>query len=63
MGSVTSWEHSQTGLIPGLAGNCGSDLIPGPGTPYASGQLKKGEKKNPPISIHLSKIDFNNPHH
>ena len=28
-----------------LGCNDGSDLIPGPGTPYAVGQPKKGEKK------------------
>ena len=30
----------------GVDYNCSSDLIPGPGTPYAMGQLKKKEKKN-----------------
>ena len=28
-----------------LGGKCGSDLIPGPGTPYATGQPKKKAKK------------------
>ena len=49
-GSVTSPEHWDTDSIPSLAqwvneqalvANCGSDLIPGPGTPYASRQPKK----------------------
>ena len=29
----------------GLGHNCGSDLLPGPGTPYASGQPKFKKKK------------------
>ena len=59
VGLVASWERWNAGSIPGLAQwvkdltccscslghNCSSDLIPGPGTPYASGQPKKKEEK------------------
>ena len=48
---MASWEHWDTGSIPGqaqcikdLGGNCGSDLIPGPGISYATGRPKKGKK-------------------
>ena len=53
MRSVTPWERWDSGLIPhpaqwvrcchsfGLGLNCSSDLIPGPGTPYATGAAKK----------------------
>ena len=29
----------------GIGHNCSSDLIPGPGTPYAEGQAKKKKKE------------------
>lgn len=55
MGSAAaSWEHWDTGSIPGTVGwlrNCqlghnrGSDVIPGPGTPYAEGESKKEKKE------------------
>ena len=48
--NVASWEHWDTGSISGqaqcikdLGGNCGSDLIPGPGISYATGRPKKGK--------------------
>ena len=63
-GLVASWECWDAGLIPapaqwlkglvlshscGLGSNCGLDLIPGQGTPYATGQpkQKKQKQKNP----------------
>ena len=51
-GSVVSLQHQDPGSIPNLAQwvegsgagcNCGSDLIPGLGTPYDTGWPKKGE--------------------
>ena len=58
-GLAASWEHWDTGSIPGLAQwvkdlhghsfslglDCGSFLIPGLGTPYAARRQKKKEKK------------------
>ena len=52
MGSVAPLQHQNSGSIPGLAQwdkgssiaighSCGSDLIPGLGTPYTIGQPKK----------------------
>ena len=34
------WRCCGCGLSSGLGHSCGSDLIPGPGTPYATGQPK-----------------------
>ena len=59
-GSVAFGEHWNAGLIPGpvqcvkdpvlphlwLSHSCASDLIPGPGTPYAEGWPKKKKKKS-----------------
>ena len=59
MGSVASLELLDTASIPaqhsgfriwccrscGLGCNCGSDLVPGLGTPYSVGQPKKKKKK------------------
>ena len=54
-GSAASWECWDVGSIPSLTQwfkdlaflghNCGLDLIPGPGIPYAEGQPKKENKK------------------
>ena len=56
-GSVASWEHWDMGSSPspawwiwhglsyGLGREFGSNLIPGPGTPYAPGQPKMKKKK------------------
>ena len=56
-GSAASWEHWDAGSslarhsglriqhTCGLGHNCGSDVIPGPGTPYAPGAKKKKKKK------------------
>ena len=33
------------GLLCSVSSNCGSDLMPGPGTPYAVGQPKKEANK------------------
>ena len=54
---MASWEHWDAGSIPSpvqwvkdwhchscLGCNCGSDQIPGPGTPYATRQLKMKKK-------------------
>ena len=59
-GLVASWEHWDAGSIPGSAEQekdlawpqlwcrsqlpLESDLIPGPGTPHAAGQLKRRRK-------------------
>ena len=41
--SLARWVEDLA--MPGCGLTCGSDLIPGPGIPYASGQPKKKEKK------------------
>ena len=58
-GWVTSLQRQDAGLIPGLARwfkgsgiataghNCGSDLIPGPGTPYPVGPPENKQTKKP----------------
>ena len=50
MGSAEAWERRDTGSIPGPAlwiqCCCSSDLIPGPGTPYAKGRGKNFNHKN-----------------
>ena len=59
MGSAASWKHWDAGSLPGLAQGlrircccrcglghtCSLDLIPGPGTPHATGQPKKEKEK------------------
>ena len=58
MGLAASWEHWDLGSIPdpahwtedpavcrGLGKDCGSDLIPGTGAPYAAGHRERKKKK------------------
>ena len=49
------FQHSELRPFPscGVDHNCGLDLIPGPGTPYASGAAKKEGKKKECISTNL----------
>ena len=66
-GLVVSWECSDANLAWhsglrigcccswGLGCNCGLDLIPGLGSPYAAGRPKKKKKKSEDMAQHLYK--------
>ena len=56
LGSIPSpaqWVKGSCCHSCGVSRNCGSDLIPGPGTPYAGGRPKKKKKKR--IYLHSSR--------
>ena len=48
-------QHSELRIC-GLGHNCGSDLIPGPGTPDATGVTKKRKEKHSRSSLVVQRV-------